>query len=124
MAPPSTRSDDLPTSQPLSHVSSCPSAKRLTTKQIFERYIIKFSKGGTIKVYEDDLGLLDPDSGEGGSEGLFVQGAQTYVTVPSQPAWRPFDSLRPMAYDGLDHMSPGHSCDLHVCCDTDAPALF
>ena len=29
-------------------------------KQIFERYLLKFSKGGT-KVHADDLGLVDPD---------------------------------------------------------------
>ena len=33
-----------------------------TDKQILERYTLKFRKGGTAKMHEDDLGLFDPDS--------------------------------------------------------------
>ena len=45
-----------------------------TDQQILERYMLKFSKGGKIKVaqmHEDDLGLVELDeSGEGGKETL------------------------------------------------------
>ena len=42
-----------------------------TDKQILERYMLKFSKGGKATVAEmhiDDLGLLDPEA-EGEAEG-------------------------------------------------------
>ena len=45
-----------------------------TDKQILERYMLKFSKGGKVSVadlHNDDLGLLDPSGGD--SEGYLVQ---------------------------------------------------
>ena len=46
-----------------------------TDKQILERYLLKFSKGGTAKMHEDDLGLLDPDSTADGDadDSVYVQ---------------------------------------------------
>ena len=46
-----------------------------TVKQILERYMLKFSKGATViaQMHQDDLGLLDPEGGEG--EGYLVQAA-------------------------------------------------
>ena len=31
------------------------------TEQILERYMLKFSKGGSAKLHEDDLGLIDDE---------------------------------------------------------------
>ena len=43
-----------------------------TDKQILERYMLKFSKGATaVALHQDDLGLLDPEGGDG--EGYLVQ---------------------------------------------------
>ena len=45
-----------------------------THTQILERYIIKFSQGGKAKaseMHQDDLGLLDPEGGDG--EEVLVQ---------------------------------------------------
>ena len=51
-----------------------------TVKQILERYMLKFSKGGTIvATHQDDLGLIgsvEDDNDDGGSEGYYVQGTQ------------------------------------------------
>ena len=44
-----------------------------STKQILAHYMLKFSKGGTAKLHEDDLGLLDE---EGGNGDIFAQGVQ------------------------------------------------
>jgi hypothetical protein len=40
-------------------------------KKILERYILKFSKGGTAKLHEDDLGLRSGEAEDG--EGVYVQ---------------------------------------------------
>ena len=43
-----------------------------TDKQILERCMLKFSKGATaVALHQDDLGLLDPEGGDG--EGYLVQ---------------------------------------------------
>ena len=34
-----------------------------SVKAILERYLIKFSKGGKTQVHEDDLGLIEEDTG-------------------------------------------------------------
>ena len=39
-----------------------------TDKEIMERYMLKFSKGGkatAAEMHQDDMGLLDPDGGAG-----------------------------------------------------------
>ena len=37
--------------------------KVATFKAILERYLLKFSKGGKTQVHEDDLGLIEEDTG-------------------------------------------------------------
>ena len=44
-----------------------------STEKIYERYFLKFSKGGTANLHEDDLGLLDPDGEAAEAEEVFVQ---------------------------------------------------
>lgn len=53
------------------------STYRPTDKQILERYLLKFGKGSTAKMHEDDMGLLDPDpdsTADGDADdGVYVQ---------------------------------------------------
>ena len=46
-----------------------------TVKQILERYMLKFGKGGKAKLHEDDLGLVDP-GGEMADEGECIEVAE------------------------------------------------
>ena len=53
-----------------------------TAEKILERYLLKFSKGGTIaNLHEDDLGLLHPDGVEDGETVEVLPAAQ----VQEQP---------------------------------------
>ena len=45
------------------------------TDEILKRYLLKFSKGSTAKVHEDDLGLLNGEAEDGG--GCYVQASQS-----------------------------------------------
>ena len=52
------------------------------TEKILERYMLKFSSGGT-NVHEDDLGLLDPMSADGKGDGT-VQAEAVAVEADSE----------------------------------------
>ena len=52
-----------------------------TDKEILDRYLLKFSKGGkssAAELHQDDLGLLDPS---GDSEGYLVQAASGAIEL-------------------------------------------
>jgi hypothetical protein len=42
-------------------------------KQILERYLLKFSKGGKGKPHEDDLGLLDADGAKEATQSMAIR---------------------------------------------------
>lgn len=58
-----------------------------SVQQIMERYMLKFSKGGTAKLHDDDLGLLDPDGNDdtSGDACYFVQDVQASPSGEAQP---------------------------------------